>query len=238
MKLSILCTTYNRPAMLARCLAGLDRQTSPAWEVILLDDNSNDGQTERLALDFLSSHPGRYFKSDVQVADRLNRVRYSVMINLGQALATGDYLLALPDDNELLPHAVATILAHFTVHPDHLAGYFGQRIQDADFRTGERLGIRDEIRHNASFGQPLNQAFCQVDHGQVVYRRDLGVTWSEDPAHWACADGITFDALIRAHGPLYPIGDVLKDPLSIYYVTESSVCRQPVEQALAKLGAI
>ena len=236
--LSLMITTFNRPAMLNRCLRSLDLQTSSDWEVIILDDNSSGNYTELLSQTFLHSHPGRYFKSDVMPADRLKQVRYSVMLNIGQTLATGDYLLALPDDNELLSHAVATILAHFQEHPEHIAGYFGQFMRDADYRTGERLGPRNEIRANEGYGVPLQKAFCQVDMGQVVYRRDAGVIWNEDAFNWACADGITFDQLIRSHGPLYPIGDVLNDPLSIYYVTDSSMCRQSPAEAIAKLEAV
>jgi len=62
MNVSVILCTYNRAPLLRRVLDELAAQRTPPdleWEVLVVDNNSNDGTAE-LAQAFVQKHPGRF----------------------------------------------------------------------------------------------------------------------------------------------------------------------------------
>lgn len=241
MKISILLLTYNRCALLNRCLASiLSQQTRRTFDVFVCDDNSSDPRVAALLATYanlfqLRGASYRQFNSGVSDAERPVRVRTSVLFNRMSPQADGDVLWYMADDNEIVPDSIDVIASFFEANPNARCGYVGQVIRDADYKTGAYTSDSVATRATGAYNTPLTQAFCQVDMSQVVVRKDCAPRWAEDGEHWHHADGFTFDGMLKEHGPLYPVNDVLAHPLTIYKVTDSSLCRQPVEQALAKL---
>lgn len=109
MKLSILIVSYNVRELLDRCL----RSLSPIpddWEVIVVDNDSNDGTKEYL----------ERWKTE-------NGKRKIVLLpkNVGFAKgnieaykhASGEYILLLNPDTKVLPNAIATMVRYLDEHP-------------------------------------------------------------------------------------------------------------------------
>ncbi|MBE9542804.1 MAG: glycosyltransferase, partial [Proteobacteria bacterium] len=70
MNLSAIICTYNRAAILTRCLSHLAGQKVPAgleWEIIVVDNNSSDG-TDKVVEQLARLHPIliRYVKEPQQ----------------------------------------------------------------------------------------------------------------------------------------------------------------------------
>lgn len=237
MTIAFLVTTFNRPWLLKKCLDSISRLDDPRWEVLIADDHSSDPHTYQICKDFIRAHSqNRVFYLNTEIADewREKTVRFSVNINVLAQHVWGDYMMYLTDDAEVLPPLCSEV--HWFFDKQQVtSGYVGQVIIDADYITGERTSERAELRGNPQYGQPITKAFCVLDHSQVVHKREAFASWPVESQHWHHADGLFFDDLAARTGPIYPIGDPVHVPLVVYKVTESSVCRQSVEEHLRKL---
>jgi len=100
-RISIVLPTYNRRPRLARVLAGLDRQTTPAdrFEVVIVDDGSTDDTAEWLAQNQKRAYAVRSVR---QKNGGPARAR-----NAGVEAAVGELLLFIDDDVEPTPELVA-----------------------------------------------------------------------------------------------------------------------------------
>jgi len=98
-------------ALLDRCFASVFSQSYARWELCLCDDGSGDPALEA----YLSR-----FDRD----PRIRRTRHetnmgiSAATNSALALAKGDFVCFLDQDDELVPHALAHVAASALAHPD------------------------------------------------------------------------------------------------------------------------
>ncbi|HVE66450.1 MAG TPA: glycosyltransferase [Thermoanaerobaculia bacterium] len=96
---SVVVPTYRRPDTLFRVLDGLGRQRSaPTFEVVVIDDGSDDGTAERLSA-YRPPYPFRFF-SQPNAGPAAAR-------NRGIEEARGRYLLFLGDDTVPEPDLLA-----------------------------------------------------------------------------------------------------------------------------------
>lgn len=97
MKLTLIISTYNQPAALAKCLAGFRDQTRAPDELMITDDGSAE-PTGKLIREFLATavYPARH------VWQAHQGFRKAVVLNRAIALATGDYLVFT--DADCVPH--------------------------------------------------------------------------------------------------------------------------------------
>lgn len=109
-ELSVIIPTYNRRAILERCLSALFAQqdVGGAWEIVVVDDGSSDGTADRVAE--LSA------PCDLRVVRQTNQGAGAAR-NHGARLARGRVLLFLDDDIQAEPALVA----------EHLRAHRGQR---------------------------------------------------------------------------------------------------------------
>ncbi|MGA2027480.1 MAG: glycosyltransferase, partial [Syntrophobacteraceae bacterium] len=109
---SVCLTTFNRPHLLAQALESLRSQDYPNFEVLLVDDGSD--QPEALAfLDRLEPE----FKSRGWRIIRQENSYLGAARNTGARHAHGEYLLFMDDDNYAEPHEISTFV--------RVAGYCG-----------------------------------------------------------------------------------------------------------------
>lgn len=99
---TVVIPTWNRAALVGEAIASVVAQTYPHWEIVAVDDGSNDDTLERLReipdprLKILASpHIGR-----------IARVR-----NLGVAQATGEWIAFLDSDDLWLPEKLTLQIA-------------------------------------------------------------------------------------------------------------------------------
>lgn len=97
MKLSLILSTFNQPASLAKVLAGLDRQTRWPEEILVADDGSDEPTRE-----LICGWRERTRVAVQHVWHPHNGFRKTVVLNKSVALASGDYLVLL--DGDCVPH--------------------------------------------------------------------------------------------------------------------------------------
>lgn len=111
--ISVLIPTYNpHPAHLERALQSVLDQTYPWLEVCIADDASSDPRTREI-IERFAARDGR-----IKHVMRARNGHISAATNSALALASGDYIALLDQDDELAPHALSTMVEALREHPD------------------------------------------------------------------------------------------------------------------------
>lgn len=123
---AVIVPCYQHGRYLADCIASIRAQTLPAEQVIVVDDNSNDPETEA-ALDALGNEP------DVMVIRQAENRGPSAARNRAVREVTAQYVLPLDADDLLMPDALARMVTQLEcatsdvgfIYPNPL--HFGNR---------------------------------------------------------------------------------------------------------------
>ena len=112
---SIVVTCYNRADMVCTALDSVWNQTYRPLELIVVDDGSKDNSLEVIEA-WLARHPdGNGFSS---IAKTFPNGKLCVARNRGLALAHGDYIQYVDDDDWLYPEAIVRKMAYVSRHPE------------------------------------------------------------------------------------------------------------------------
>ena len=90
-KISIMINTYNRLKELKECLNSIFMQTYSNYEIIIIDDNSNDG-TEEYCKELLRDERVKYFRNKENKGQAYGKKEYF-------SKGTGKYLIFCDDDD-------------------------------------------------------------------------------------------------------------------------------------------
>lgn len=105
-KISIIIAAYDQAEYLEDCIESAYSQTTPAHEIIVINDGSHDNTLEIAERYMFKEFPG--IESPVRVINQDNRGLSSAR-NTGIMAATGDYILPLDSDDMLKENAIALI---------------------------------------------------------------------------------------------------------------------------------
>lgn len=158
--LSIIIPVYNGAEWLAEAIESALNQTENIYEIIIVNDGSQDFSLE-IANKYANDNAVEIYRRKCTVINQVNKGLASAR-NVGVMNAQGDYCLFLDADDKLLPNAVETILETIkqtnadVIAPSFLT--FGNSDQEIilmkdpkleDFRTGNRVGYCQAIRRSA-----------------------------------------------------------------------------------------
>jgi glycosyltransferase involved in cell wall biosynthesis len=174
---SVVIATYNRGPTIGPTLESVHRQTAPADEIVVVDDASTDGTGAWV----------REHYPTVRVIFCEQNGGTSTARNRGASEATGDVLVFLDHDDELLPHALATLRELLALFPEARAAYADHRY------TNLVTGVHYDNHHSAQ------AAFARLR--QIPVRRRL-------PQGRLYAGRAMYRALLR--------GNLLQQPWAIY----------------------
>ena len=107
--ISIILCTYNRASLLPRAIRSVLQQSEKNWELIIIDDGSND-DTYGCIKQFIH-HDTRivyYYHHNQGLAKARNR---------GLSIATGDFICFVDSDDELTPQHIKKRLHYMKHHP-------------------------------------------------------------------------------------------------------------------------
>ena len=198
-RVSVLLTTWNRPVMLAEAIGSVLAQTMQDFELIILDDNSDDPAVLDVLAKYWADPRVVVYKSNVRPGERAAKVRYAVLANIGLRLARGEYVTYLCDDDLYLPRRLEMMAARLD-QGDCRVVYGTQRVE----RDGELVMMRPAA-------SVLHWASMIVDHSSVMHTAVSAVEaggWPEDPIYWRHADAAFWDRLTAAGHLFYPVPEV------------------------------
>ncbi len=100
---SVVIPTRNRIAYLSEAIESIRHQTLQSWQVVVVDDASDDGSAEEAQ---------RLLSGDqrIRVIPLEDHAERSKARNIGLASASGRYVLFLDDDDRLLPRALERLV--------------------------------------------------------------------------------------------------------------------------------
>ncbi len=123
MKISIIITSWNTKKLLKACLHSI-YQFSPdeQFEVIVVDNNSHDGSASMVETEF----------TQVRLIKNAENTGYAKGNNIGFSNSTGEYILLLGSDTEVLPNTIQHMIDFLDKNKD--TGIVSCRLE---FPTGE-----------------------------------------------------------------------------------------------------
>jgi len=174
-------SVHNDAVYIDAAVQSVLRQTLPDFELLVVDDASTDGTSERLAA---------YDDSRVRVERNVERSGLAVSLNRGLELAQGRYLARLDADDVALPERLEEQVAH--IRSDSRLAVVGSAVHDLDEHgaTGKLhrspLG-RTGVRWVALFSSPFFHPTVLVDRERLAelgLRYDTSFEESEDYDLW------------------------------------------------------
>src|SRR5882762_2282956 len=209
---SITIVTYNSGRFIKRCLESVLAQRYPSREIIVIDNNSQDGTVDIL----------EQFEDQCTVVYNEENVGFAAAQNQAIGLASGDWVLTLNPDVLLLPNFIQalveagqidpkigtvcgkllTILATFDLPDKPLVDstgiYFTPALRHLD-RGSQEVDNGHYLKHEYVFGATAAAALYRremvddisfdgefFDSDFFVYREDADVAWRAQLMGWSC----------------------------------------------------
>ena len=160
--ISVITPTYNRAHLLPRAVTSVLNQTYQNFELIIIDDGSNDG-TQDVVRTFSDTRI-RFIRYE-------NNKGLSAAMNIGWDSVRGRYVCKLDDDDELMPDALETLIDKFSELSSEGVGILRFDCIDAETGNFSGTGIREEgyIRYNDVLCGKI-----QGDYGMTIDMAVLG----------------------------------------------------------------
>ena len=100
-KVSIIVVSYNTREMTLECLRSVQAETRLPYELILVDNASNDGSAEAIAIEF----------PEINLMPETDNHGFAKANNIAAERAKGDYILLLNPDTVVLDGAIDKLVA-------------------------------------------------------------------------------------------------------------------------------
>lgn len=204
-KVSCILTSYNRPYKVQEAIASILTQSYSNWELIIVDDNSNE-YTQKILKEMVKQDDRLILiQSGVRDHERAKTARYATCINMALPLIKGDLVTYLTDDDIYYPHRFEKMVEVFTQNTNIYVVYGKQKVVYFSRERRISAGIRPLVGVTRS---PMNK----VDHNSFMHRTlclDVVKGWDDDPSLWIAADAEFFAKLVK-YWDFHPI-DVITD---------------------------
>jgi glycosyltransferase involved in cell wall biosynthesis len=161
---TVLISTYNRPAYLAEALESIFRQTYRNFEILLVRDG---GLPVRDVV-------GQFDDPRLHFIDRDENRGLPRSFNEALAAARGEYICYLGDDDKFYPHHIAVLVDAIVKHPEYAAVY--SDLYKAHCRVlpdGRRRVLAKNVEISRDFDRMLMLQFNHALHVSLIHRRDV-----------------------------------------------------------------
>ena len=107
---SVILPTYNREKLLPRAVDSVLKQTFEKWELLIVDDGSEDNTYE---------YVNKFISNDKRIkCVKQQNMKLPIALNNGIALASGKYVTFLGSDDEYLPEHLELRVKILEENPD------------------------------------------------------------------------------------------------------------------------
>lgn len=174
-RISVIIPTYNRAQTLSRAIDSVLEQTYPVFEIILVDDASQDGTAALVNKNYSSVH---------YLAHSTNR-GVSAARNTGLAYASAEWIALLDSDDAWLPEKLENQVAQLQKNPTHQICH----TDEIWIRNGRRVNPKNKHRKQGGRLFEPSLALCLISPSSVLMHQSV---FSQiglfDPTMPACED--------------------------------------------------
>jgi len=163
MDISVIIPSYNRAGYLRRSIDSVLSQTSPADELIVVNDGSTDHTSELL---------GEYGTA-LRVINQANQ-GVSAARNTGIRAARGEWIALLDSDDAWLPEKLANQRTFSSENP---ALHIFQS-QERWVRNGKRVNPKKKHQKPSGWIFEESLKLCLVSPSAVIFKRRFGKRWA------------------------------------------------------------
>ncbi len=166
-KISIIICTYNRAEYLNACINSIINQTNENWELIIVDDGSDD-YTYEIVNKYLTNHSNiRYVKH--------KNIKLALSRNIGLLLSLGDYITFLDSDDTFKENHIQSRIDFMTLNADIDLIYGGVELNEeifvADYyNPGRLINVENCVLGSTFFGKRAVffeiEGFNNIDYGE------------------------------------------------------------------------
>ncbi len=160
--ISILLPVYNSEKYIKDCLNSIFNQTFTNWELIIIDDGSND-----TSIDIIKSLLP-LFKNNV-VLLQLSHHGLPYCLNYGVTYAKGEYVARIDADDIMLPTRLAKQIDFLSSNPQ--IGILGTNAYEIN-ENGEPFSILTKPQFDAAIKQAFKND-CPIIHPSVMIKKAL-----------------------------------------------------------------
>jgi spore maturation protein CgeD len=182
-------------------IASVQKQTYPNWELIIVDDNSNQATKQVLKSLVGKDRRLKLIQSGVKDKDRHKTVRYASCINLAIPHITGNLVTYLTDDDIYYPQRFEKMVKFFQTKP-HVHVVYGRQ---------QVVNINNKGKVTRKFIRPsvgvTRHPMSRVDHNSFMHRKtcfNKVKGWDDHPSLWRNADAGFFRKLVKFWS-FYPV---------------------------------
>ncbi len=161
-KVTVLMSTYNRPQYLAEAIESVVNQRYQDWELIVLNDGGVD--VAEVVAKFADPRI-------IYVPDDKNRGA-ARRFNQGLALARGEYVTYLGDDDLFYPNHLEVLAKALDEHPEVALAYSDLYAASsiAERKTGKRYVLDKRISVSRGFNREFMFHYNHVLHVSLMHR--------------------------------------------------------------------
>ncbi|MEW5920306.1 MAG: glycosyltransferase family 2 protein [Bacillota bacterium] len=221
-KVSIILTSYNKPVFVGKAIQGILNQTFKDFELLLMDDNSNE-ETHTVIKPFLQDSRIKYYRSNIKdISERLKKNRYAALINEALDKTEGAYISYATDDNIYHPQRLEKMVTFLDLYPEVSIVYSASQTTYLN-ENGTVLKVITRPAKKVNWNAP-----CTIDHCSIMHRGNIlpiifqkwGSYWDENPEFYYIGDARFFWRL-NHFWPFCPLNEILDDnyitSLSLHY---------------------
>jgi glycosyltransferase involved in cell wall biosynthesis len=177
-KVSVILCTYNRAEYLQKCIDSVINQTFKDWELVVVDDGSEDNTFETVDRYVRHNENIRYLKHK-------NR-KLALSKNAGIQASFGQYITFIDSDDQYKPEHLESRWNYLQSHPeiDLIEGGFetDEEVFVADyFQQGKTINLKECVLGPTFFGK--RNVFFQL-------RGFNKIAYGEDTDFWARAEKV------------------------------------------------
>jgi glycosyltransferase involved in cell wall biosynthesis len=177
---TVIMPVYNGEAFLAEAIDSVLRQSYPAWELVVVDDGSNDRSAEIIR---------SYADPRIRYTYQENRGQ-AVALNRGLELARGTFITTLDADDVYPSHSLADRVEYLATHPDYGAvygdGYYCRESGEPFLRFSEHMpagvsgDVFDTLIVSPFYGTGASVMIRNEALQRQALRYDESIVWCQD----------------------------------------------------------
>ncbi|MCH5716253.1 glycosyltransferase family 2 protein [Niabella hibiscisoli] len=172
--ISVIMPTYNNGAFIRRALASLFAQTIQDWELILINDGSND-YTEDVIEDYRQDSRVRYYRNDQNKG-------LGNCLNMGIEYANCNYICYLPSDDIYFTDHLSNLYNSLSASQNIILSYSGLYYDNTD-NLGSGLSTKKTLGLIPNSSLQLVQVMHRKGSCKWIERNEL-VTADLDKMYW------------------------------------------------------